>query len=59
MTKALINKETGLVSNPIFPCIKGEGLCKLRIEETAKFECLYKLEQCLFRVTKKGEKQGG
>ena len=52
--KVLINKKTGLVDNPIYPCYKGEGLCQLRITDTDLFQCVYVPGDCKYRVATKG-----
>ncbi len=55
MTEELeIDKETGLVKYPKYPCIKGEGLCLLRSIDTPKFECAHKEGACEYRAIKRG-----
>lgn len=48
--RAIIDTFTGLVNPPIFPCYKGEGLCKYRVVETDKFECLCTPSDCRGRA---------
>lgn len=48
-SKVLRDKASGLVNSPVFPCYKGKGLCRLRTQDTDKFECVFKPEQCLYR----------
>ncbi|GAI14163.1 unnamed protein product [marine sediment metagenome] len=35
-----IDKKTGLMAPPIYPCYKGEGLCDIRFVDTTNFQCL-------------------
>jgi len=48
-----IDKKTGLMIPPVYPCYKGEGLCDLRTIETEKFQCVCKPDTCRHRHVKK------
>lgn len=50
-----INEKTGYAESPQYPCIKGEGLCKLRTVETDNFDCVFISEKCRCRVLKTAE----
>jgi len=52
--RVVINRKTGLVDDPIFPCYKGEGLCKLRAIDTEKVACVY--DPAICRHRKPGQK---
>ena len=44
-----IDPKTGLVKPPIYPCYKGEGLCKIRRSNTGKFECAQNPDHCSYK----------
>lgn len=55
MTKLEINPKTGLVDSPIYPCVKGEGLCRLRATG-GDFTCALEAKFCRYRVKEKEKK---
>ena len=48
----LSRNAKGYVEVPQYPCIKGDGLCKLRTIEEVKFDCVFSYENCRSRVLK-------
>lgn len=53
-----IDKKSGLMVPPVYPCYKGEGLCALRTVETDSFECTFAAAICHFREVTKVEATG-
>lgn len=52
------NPKTGLFENPIYPCIKGEGLCRIRFFGTPDFQCdpIPSVKYCHYRKMPKEKK---
>jgi len=51
----MTDKKTGLAISPKYPCIKGEGLCKIRLTGSGDFQCAFeKGARCRYRVKKEG-----
>ena len=50
-----IDKKTGLMVPPVYPCYKAEGLCDLRTVDTTHFECAQNPDHCRNRHVEKAE----
>lgn len=51
-----IDKRTGLVKVPKYPCIAGRGLCQIRATDNPAFDCAKKGQStCPFRVMVKSK----
>jgi len=51
MTDVISNPQTGVIDNPLYPCYKAEGFCRLRVhppEEGLKFECVQDPKYCWY-----------
>ena len=44
-----IEPHTGWVLNPALPCVKSEGLCRLRRESDVRLQCVFEPQDCEFR----------
>jgi len=48
-----IDRRTGLVKEPKYPCLQGQGLCLIRRTDEAAFDCGNKAAgYCAFRTSK-------
>ncbi len=47
---AVVSKKTGLVVKDHLACVKGVGVCEIRLSETAGFTCFQQAYSCIFRV---------
>ena len=49
-----VDKKTGLVKVPRYPCLIGQGLCLLRRMDDSAFDCTNKtVVYCAFRISQK------
>lgn len=53
-TKLIVNPRTGLVDSPLYPCVKAEGLCRLRATGE-EFHCVKEFESCRYLAKGKGK----
>lgn len=48
-----VNRSTGVADSPAYPCIKAEGLCRLRTQGDAEFQCALDPKYCRYIWRKK------
>jgi len=51
MAKTEVDRRGALV-NPVHPCIKAEGLCRIRWTDSPDFQCVFNGRGCRYLVKK-------